>query len=109
MIRLRLLCVILAAAVMAAGPNEGSAQDYPTKPIRLILPTAAGGLMDVAARVAIDYLSKALGQRLVVENRPGSGGNLGTDAVVKAEPDGYTLGLIQLGNVAINPHVYSDM
>ncbi len=107
--RLRVLCVILAIAAMTAGPNEASAQDYPTKPIRLIIPTAAGGLMDVAARVAVDYLSKALGQRLVVENRPGSGGNLGTDAVVKAEPDGYTLGLIQLGNIAINPHVYTDM
>src|SRR5436305_8296793 len=85
------------------------AQEWPTKPIRLIVVTAAGGLMDVAARVAADNLDKALGQRLVIENRPGSGGNIGAEAVAKAEPDGYTLGLIQLGNVAINPHVYTDM
>jgi len=104
---LRSLCVILAAA--AAWPTTVSAQDYPTKPIRLLIPTAAGGLMDVAARIAADYLGKAMGQRLVIENRPGSGGNLGVEAVVKAEPDGYTLGLIQIGNVAINPYVYLDM
>jgi tripartite-type tricarboxylate transporter receptor subunit TctC len=65
--------------------------------------------MDVAARIAADYLGKAMGQRLIIENRPGSGGNLGVEAVVKAEPDGYTLGLIQIGNVAINPYVYPDM
>ena len=92
-----------------SSPIAARAQDYPTKPIRLIVPTAAGGLMDVAARVAADHLGKALGQRLVIENRSGSGGNIGAEAVAKAEPDGYTLGLIQLGNVAINPHVYTDM
>ena len=75
----------------------------------LIIATAAGGLMDVAARVAAENLDKSLGQRLVIENRSGSGGNIGAEAVAKAEPDGYTLGLLQLGNVAINPHVYPDM
>src|SRR5205085_10403203 len=101
-------CVAVAAASLNA-PIAARAQDYPAKPIRLIVVTAAGGLMDVAARVAADNLDKALGQRLVIENRPGSGGNIGAEAVAKAEPDGYTLGLIQLGNVAINPHVYTDM
>ena len=65
--------------------------------------------MDVAARITGEQLGKTLGQRFVIENRSGSGGNIGTDAVVKSTPDGYTLGLIQLGNVAINPHVYADM
>src|SRR3954471_17287625 len=104
-------CVVAAAVVAASvnTPIATRAQDYPTKPIRLIVVTAAGGLMDVAARVTADNLDKALGQRLVIENRPGSGGNIGAEAVAKAEPDGYTLGLIQLGNVAINPHVYTDM
>jgi tripartite-type tricarboxylate transporter receptor subunit TctC len=90
-------------------PCSALAQEYPNKPIRLIVTTAAGGLMDVAARVAAEYLSKSRGQRLIIENRPGSGGNIGSDVVAKAAPDGYTLGQIQLGNVAINPHVYSDM
>jgi tripartite-type tricarboxylate transporter receptor subunit TctC len=105
--RLRALGFVMAAIL--AGPAGALADDYPTKPIRLLIPTAAGGLMDVAARVAGDYLSKTLGQRLVIENRSGSGGNLGVEAVVKADPDGYTLGLVQLGNVAINPYVYPDM
>jgi tripartite-type tricarboxylate transporter receptor subunit TctC len=99
----------LVAANLLVSPVVAAADDYPSKPIRLFIPTAAGGLMDVAARIAADYLGKAMGQRLVIENRAGSGGNLGVEAVVKAEPDGYTLGLIQLGNVAINPYVYQDM
>jgi tripartite-type tricarboxylate transporter receptor subunit TctC len=103
----RILSVAVAAALLL--PCAASADDYPTKPIRLIIPTAPGGLMDVAARVAAEYLDRALGQRLIIENRSGSGGNIGAEAVVKAEPDGYTLGLIQLGNVAVNPHIYPDM
>src|SRR5687768_3856569 len=101
--------VFAILAATAAGPGIGSAQDYPTKPIRLIVTTAAGGLMDVAARVTADYLGKKLGQRLVIENRAGSGGNIGAEAVARAEPDGYTLAQIQLGNIAINPYVYTDM
>jgi len=107
---LRCLCIVAAAAAAALnGPLAARAQDYPNKPIRLIIATAAGGLMDVAARVAAESLDRSLGQRLVLENRSGSGGNIGAEAVAKAEPDGYTLGLIQIGNVAINPYVYPDM
>ena len=98
----------VAAAAMFGGPAAALAQDYPTRPIRLVVVTAAGGLMDVAARVTAEYFGKALGQSIVIENRSG-GGNLGAEAVAKAPPDGYTIGLIQLGNVAINPHVYADM
>src|SRR3954447_26203973 len=103
---LRCLCLVSATVVLNAAAQ---AQDYPNKPIRLIIATAAGGLMDVAARVAAESLDKSLGQRLVIENRSGSGGNIGAEAVAKAEPDGYTLGLVQIGNVAINPYVYPDM
>ena len=102
----RCLCLVSAAVALSA---TARAQDYPNKPIRLIVATAAGGLMDVAARVTADNLDKSLGQRLVIENRSGSGGNIGAEAVAKAEPDGYTLGLVQIGNVAINPYVYPDM
>lgn len=103
---LRCLCLVSAMVVLNA---TAQAQEWPTKPIRLIIATAAGGLMDVAARVAAESLDKSLGQRLVIENRSGSGGNIGAEAVAKAEPDGYTLGLVQIGNVAINPYVYPDM
>jgi tripartite-type tricarboxylate transporter receptor subunit TctC len=106
---LRSLCVIAAAAAAGSLSGGASAQDYPNKPIRLVVVTAAGGLMDVAARVAAENVGKALGQSIVIENRPGGGGNLGAEAVARAQPDGYTLGLIQLGNVAINPHIYTDM
>ena len=85
------------------------AQDYPTKPIRLIVATAPGGLMDVPGRLFADSVDRALGQRVLVENRGGAGGNLGAEAVAKAAPDGYTVGLIQLGNVAINPFIFKDM
>jgi tripartite-type tricarboxylate transporter receptor subunit TctC len=104
------ICAFTMTAIAAATvPGSARAQDYPNKPIRLIVITAAGGLMDVAARILADSLDKSLGQRLVIENRPGSGGNIGADAVAKSDPDGYTLGLVQIGNVAINPHVYTDM
>jgi tripartite-type tricarboxylate transporter receptor subunit TctC len=102
--------ILTAAAVgLLIRPAATPAQDYPAKPIRLVVVTAAGGLMDVAARLTAEHVGRALGQRIVIENRPGGGGNLGAEAIAKAEPDGYTLGLIQLGNVAINPHVYTDM
>jgi tripartite-type tricarboxylate transporter receptor subunit TctC len=93
---LRYGCAIAAVAAAATfgGPAAALAQDYPTRPIRLVVVTAAGGLMDVAARVTAEYVGKALGQSIVIENRPG-GGNLGAEAVAKAPPDGYTIGLIQ--------------
>jgi len=108
---LRYACAIsaIAAAATFGAPTAALAADYPTRPLRLVVVTAAGGLMDVAARVTAEYVGKALGQSIVIENRPGGGGNLGAEAVAKAPPDGYTIGLIQLGNVAINPHVYADM
>ncbi len=100
----RCVCFVLLAFALGAG-----AQDYPAKPVRLIVATAAGGLLDVPARLASEYFDRAFGQRLLVENRAGAGGNLGAEAVAKAAPDGYTLGLIQLGNVAINPFLFKDM
>jgi tripartite-type tricarboxylate transporter receptor subunit TctC len=108
---LRYGCAV--AAVAAAGafgaPTAALAETYPTRPIRLFVVTAAGGLMDVAARVTAEHVGKALAQSIVIENRPGGGGNLGAEAIAKAPPDGYTIGLIQLGNVAINPHIYADL
>jgi tripartite-type tricarboxylate transporter receptor subunit TctC len=99
-----LLAVLAFASVGAA-----SAQEYPAKPIRLIVATAPGGLMDVAARLLADYFERAFGQRVVVENRGGAGGVLAGDAVAKSAPDGYTIGQIQVGNVAINPFTVKDM
>ena len=98
-----LLFVLLAWATLAP------AQDYPSKPIRLIVATAPGGLMDVAARLTSDFFERTYGQRVVVENRGGAGGVLAVDAVAKAPPDGYTVGQIQIGNVAISPFLVKDL
>src|ERR1044071_2475077 len=87
MIRLRLLIALL----VGVSADAASAQTYPTHPVRLIVPFAAGGLNDVVARLLAPYLEKSLGQPVVVDNRPAAAGIVGTDAVAKAPPDGHTL------------------
>ena len=99
----------VTALLLALAPLVAAAQDYPSKPIRYIVATAPGGLMDVPARLLADYLEKHYGHRLVVENRGGGGGVMAGDAVAKAAADGYTLAQIQVGNVAINPFTVKDM
>ena len=98
------LCTILIAAMVASAP-PARAQAYPNKPIHVIVPFAPGGSTDVAARLVGQHLSKAFGQQVVIENRTGANGNIGTEAAAKAAPDGYTL-LIAPDSVAANPHVY---
>jgi tripartite-type tricarboxylate transporter receptor subunit TctC len=82
---------------------------YPAKPIRLISPFPPGGTVDFLGRLVSQGLPPLIGQQVVVENRPGAGGNLGTDLVAKAPPDGYTLGLVASGNLVINPFLYRSM
>ena len=82
---------------------------YPNKPIRLIVPFSPGGVTDTSGRLIAEHLSKRLGQQIVVDNKPGASGNIGTQLVVSAEPDGYTLALCFDGNMVINPHVFAKM
>jgi tripartite-type tricarboxylate transporter receptor subunit TctC len=84
------------------------AQAYPAKPIRLIVPYAPGGGVDIVARALAQELTKRLGQQIVVENKAGAGGNIGSDAVAKATPDGYTLLIASPAN-AVNPSLYSKL
>ena len=107
--RTSISAAFLLAASFGAAQAQAQVPDYPTKPIRLIVATAPGGLMDIPARLYSEYADRTGAQRIVVENRGGAGGNLGVEAVAKAAPDGYTLGFIQLGNVAINPFLFKDM
>ncbi len=101
-----------ATALMAAVtliPLTAAAQDYPSRPITLIVPYAAGGGNDVMARVAAEKMSKTLGQQIVIENRGGAGGSIATRQIAKAAPDGYTLGLGGTGTLAINPTLYANV
>ena len=99
-------CCVLALMVVAAG---ASAQRYPTKPIRLIVPFAPGGSTDVLARTVGHKLSENLGQQVLVDNRAGATGNIGTDIVAKANPDGYTLVMAFDATLVINPSVYNKL
>lgn len=101
--------VALALTGLVVWNSPAAGQAYPAKPIRMVVPAAAGGVSDILARVTADHLSRALGQPVIVDNRGGAGGNLGADIVAKAQPDGYSLCLISLGNVAINPFLMKDM
>jgi tripartite-type tricarboxylate transporter receptor subunit TctC len=99
----------LGAVLVIGFATAAPAQTYPSRPIRMIAPFPAGGLVDVLARAVGDELSKALGQPVIVENRPGAGGNLGADVVAKAEPDGHTLLMTSPGIQSINEFLYKSM
>src|SRR5262245_41082562 len=99
--RRRFLHLMAAAVAQPALPTVAVAQSYPTRPVRLIVGQAAGSGSDIIARLIGQWLSERLGQPFVVENRPGAGGNIGTEAVVRAAPDGNTLLLITSSN-AVN-------
>jgi tripartite-type tricarboxylate transporter receptor subunit TctC len=85
------------------------AQSYPVKPLKIIVSTSAGGVTDLAARILGTHLTAKSGQPVVIENRPGASGNIAMDAVAKAAPDGYTLGVANTGNIVINPYLMRHM
>ena len=99
-----------AACIVAGMTLPAAAQDaYPSKPIRLVVPFTPGGVTDTSARTIAEFLSKRLGQQVVVDNKPGASGNIGTALVKAAPPDGYTLVLAFDGTMVINPHVFSKL
>src|SRR5262249_43071783 len=100
------LLTAAALAMLAAAP--ATAQDYPVRPITLVVPFPPGGGNDALARAAAERMSKTLGQQVVVENRGGAGGTVATRAVAKAPPDGYTILLAYTGTLAINPTLYPN-
>ena len=106
--RRQFLHLAAGAAVLPAVSRSARAQAYPARPVRIIVAIAAGGATDIIARLMGQWLSERLGQPFVVENRPGAGSNIGTEAVVRAPPDGYTLLLVTTAN-AINATLYDKL
>jgi tripartite-type tricarboxylate transporter receptor subunit TctC len=100
---------LLAAIVLAAGLGPATAQEaYPTRPVKIIIAFPVGGLLDTVSRVVGEKLSNLLGQQFIIEARPGAGGTIATQAVAKADPDGYTLMMIN-DNHALNPSVFKNI
>ncbi len=106
---IRALLLLALPAVLAAGAVPAAAGSYPTQPVRLVVPSPPAGGTDVMARLVFNKVGMATHWNVVVENRAGAGGNIGMDAVAKARPDGYTLGMGQTANLAINPTLYPRM
>ena len=100
---------MVAMLVAVLGTGAAPAQDYPTRPVTIIVGFAAGGIADLGARLLADYVTRETGQPVVVENRTAAAGTVGMNAVAKAAPDGYTLGLVLSGNLVINPFVQKQM
>jgi len=101
--------IVTAAAVLCAllvAVPQTAAQDYPNRPITLVVPFPAGGGVDVVGRIVADKLSRALGQQVVIDNRGGAAGVIGTRLAARAAPDGYTLVMATSGSIAINPNLY---
>ncbi len=109
MFRSFLKCLAVASACTLAATPVALAQSYPTKSIRLICPFPPGGAVDIASRAIANELSKTIGQQVVVENKPGAGGNIGGVEAARAAPDGYTIFMTTSGINAINPALYSKM
>jgi tripartite-type tricarboxylate transporter receptor subunit TctC len=109
------LCIIFLLALGLSSVSFGpmalaqGASDWPTKPIRFVVPYPPGGPLDTIARVLAEQVKPALGQVVIVENRPGAGGNIGADLIAKAQPDGYSLVMGAVATHAINPSLYSKI
>ena len=105
--RIRIFVPVLIAVLGLCGAVQ--AQDYPAKPVKMIMPFPAGGGFDIVARIVAKGLSDQSGQAFVVENRTGAGGNIGADAVARSAPDGYTIGFLTSGPLANNKLLYKSM
>ena len=99
----------LAAVVLSLAAGLAMAQSYPSKAIRVVVPFPPGGGTDIIAREITQKVAANTGWSIVIDNKPGAGGNLGIDSVAKAAPDGYTIGLGQSSNLAVNPSLYAKM
>jgi tripartite-type tricarboxylate transporter receptor subunit TctC len=102
-------CALFVAAAVALSALPARAQNYPSKPIKIVVSTSAGGATDILARILGHHITTKTGQPHVIDNRAGASGNLAMEAVARAAPDGYTLGFANTGNITINPYLFKSM
>lgn len=100
---------LVVSALLLAAPAVLAQGSYPNRPVTMLVGFAPGGGTDITARIIARHLSEGLGQQVVVENRPGAGGNIATELVAKAAPDGYVIGLTSVGPLAVAPHMLSKL
>jgi tripartite-type tricarboxylate transporter receptor subunit TctC len=105
----KVLRILLVAALTMAGVSLAPAQTYPTRPIKIIVSTSAGGITDILARFLGAHITARTGQPHVIDNRAGGSGNIAMAEVARAAPDGYTLGFANTGNITINPYLFSKL
>src|SRR5262245_40566944 len=105
----RALPILLLAAVSVTAVSIGAAQDYPSRPIRMVIAFPPGGPTDFVGRLLADKMKELIGQSVIIENRAGANGAIGADFVAKSEPDGHTLFLTTVGAVAITPGMRTDL
>jgi tripartite-type tricarboxylate transporter receptor subunit TctC len=104
-----LVLALVASALVGLSPARAASESYPEKPVRVVVPYVAGGNLDLITRLFAKALTDELGQTFFVENRPGANGNTGTEYVVRAPADGYTIAMVAAGTMAINPALYRSM
>jgi tripartite-type tricarboxylate transporter receptor subunit TctC len=98
---------LVVASLLLIGMTEAAAQNYPTRPVTIVVTTAAGGLTDLIARAIGQHLSQSWGQTVIIENKSGAGHSIGASSVAKAPPDGYTLMVTEGGTIVVNPNLYA--
>src|SRR5262245_29076963 len=106
---MKLSCALVVAAAVAHTALPAAAQTYPSKPIKIVVSTSAGGATDIMARILGHHITTRTGQPHVIDNRAGASGNIAMEAVAKSAPDGYTLGFANTGNITINPYLFKSM
>jgi len=107
--RIRVVLASLAALLLLLGPQFAKAQDFPTRPVRIVVAFPPGGPTDFVGRLVADKMTKLLGQRVYIDNKPGANGTLGGGDVAKSDPDGYSLFLTTSGAVTVSPHMMAKM
>lgn len=107
--RRQILASIAAVSALTTMATVHAESAFPQKPITFVVPYLAGGTTDLVARVVGEHMARTLGQPVVIENKPGAGGNIGMDVVAKSKPDGYTIGFGAISTNALNPHIYKSM